>query len=217
MPLPGTGQEGEKIKQILQSKKMTVQTFNTEGATEQCIKSQNSPSILHIATHGFFLPIEKMVKIKSHEDVMITYNPMFRSGLYLAGATHPEAGKNKDDGILTAFEIQNMNLENTELVVLSACETGLGETSLAGGFTQLVTNGEGVFGLQRAFRVAGAKSIIMSLWKVNDEATQLLMTKFYENWQVKGMEKRTAFYLAQQELRKEYKEPYYWAAFVMFE
>lgn len=215
--LPGTKEEGEKIKQVLQSKNVNVQVYEAEKATEENIKSQNSPSILHIATHGFFLPAQKAQKLTNRIDAEVTHNPMLRSGLYFAGATHPEAGKNnKDNGVLTAFEIQNMNLDNTELVVLSACETGLGETSVVGTFTNLIADGEGVFGLQRAFRIAGAKSLIMSLWKVSDQATNLLMQTFYTELAKTGNVK-SSFLTAQNTLRKipEFSHPYFWAAFVL--
>ena len=169
-------------------------------ATEEYMKSIKNPRILHIATHGYF----------KKEKYQTSTQAMLNAGLLFAGAADYDRMEirpfEKEDGKLTAFEVMNMELDSTELVVLSACETGLGQASK-----------EGVYGLQRAFKVAGAKYIIMSLWKVSDDATQLLMTKFYENWQKKGMDKRKAFETAQKEIRKQYKEPYYWGAFVMIE
>jgi CHAT domain-containing protein len=109
-----------------------------------------------------------------------------------------------NNGILTAYEAMNLNLDQTDLVVLSACETGLGELQA----------GEGVYGLQRAFLVAGARTIIMSLFKVSDEATQQLMIKFYRKWIETG-NKKQSFIDAKKEIRNEYRDPIYWGPFVM--
>ncbi len=164
------------------------------------------PNVLHIATHGFFQgDVEGEIKYNT--------NPLYRSGILLSGAAETLESKpdlrgnvqtGKEDGILTAFEALNLNIDNTDLVVLSACETGLGE----------IRNGEGVFGLQRAFKLAGARTILMSLWKVNDQTTQELMVSFYENW-LGGMSKRAAFDKAQTQLKTNYPHPYYWGAFVL--
>ena len=135
-------------------------------------------------------------------------NPLLRTGLLLTGAgdllTKTEYNYNEEDGILTAYEAMNMNLDQTDLVVLSACETGLGETKV----------GEGVYGLQRAFMVAGAKTLIMSMFKVDDTATQKLMVNFYQKWLATG-NKRKSFVEAKKELRNEYSDPIYWGAFIM--
>ena len=203
--LPATKEEVDKIAGIFKTNGWQVQNYTGNSALEENIKEASKPAVLHIATHGFFQP-----------DSTPGSNPLLRSGLMLAGAgtTLKGAGqKDKEDGILTAYEAMNLNLDNTDLVVLSACETGLGE----------IKNGEGVYGLQRAFKVAGAKTLIMSLWKVNDEATQELMVRFYKNWlsPAKGGVNstagglRSAFLAAQKELKAKYPDPYYWGAFVM--
>ncbi len=194
-------------------------------ATEESFKAIGtngaSPRILHVATHGFFFPdlgplpaspsrggeqaVEKVFKVSD--------NPMIRSGLVLAGGNHAwKTGKplrpDLEDGILTAYEISQMNLANTELVVLSACETGLGD---------LVGN-EGVYGLQRAFKIAGARYLIMSLWQVPDFQTQVFMTTFYKHWLDNKMDIPEAFRATQAELQAKYKgEAFKWAGFVLVE
>jgi CHAT domain-containing protein len=142
----------------------------------------------------------------------ISEHPMIRSGLILAGAQQAwstgKAPENREDGILTAYEISQMNLSNTELVVLSACETGLGD----------IEGNEGVYGLQRAFKIAGAKYLLMSLWKVNDQSTHELMTDFYQQWLEKGLSIPAAFRTAQSNMQKKYPDaPYHWAGFVLVE
>ena len=122
-------------------------------------------------------------------------------------ALDPQRSKNipdgVDDGVLTAKEISRLDFRGLDLVVLSACQTGLGEVS-----------GEGVFGLQRGFKKAGAQTIVMSLWEVSDESTQLLMTEFFKNLTA-GQPKRAAFLAAQNVVRQKYPNPLHWAAFVM--
>lgn len=138
---------------------------------------------------------------------------MLRSGLYFAGANRTLAGAaptDLEDGVMTAFEATGLNLQGTELVVLSACQTGLGH----------IRSGEGVFGLQRAMQEAGADAVLMSMWSIPDEETQELITKFYAKW-LSGKSKHEALHEAQLELRKETiakwgdDRPYYWAAFVL--
>ena len=213
--LPGTREEVNTISQLLSGHGYTTTTLLQEHALEEAVKAVSSPTVLHIATHGFFSEDVELEKDRSFtmgmERTKAVENPLLRSGLLLAGADRAKSDTyvpqgNMDNGILTAYEVQNIRLSNTELVVLSACETGLGE----------VKNGEGVYGLQRAFRAAGAQTLIMSLWKVGDTATQLLMSSFYESW-LGGMSKRDAFKAAQESLRKnpQYRHPYYWGGFVM--
>jgi CHAT domain-containing protein/ankyrin repeat protein len=216
--LPGTEKEVEGIAKVLTEYDWQVRKKMGESATEQAIKQamEENWEILHIATHGFFIgettpdtseiptserafkPIKQIRTIKG-------LDPMLQSGVILAGVNNFNPNKlNSEDGILTAYEAMNLDLSGTELVVLSACETGLGE----------IQNGEGVYGLQRALKVAGAKAIVISLWKVSDDATQLLMNEFYTNWLKLG-NKRRAFEQAQQTVKLKYPEPYFWSAFVM--
>ncbi len=203
--LPGTKKEVENVFGLFNQKKLKVNLLLAENATEEAVKNLKSPTILHVATHGFFIPEIKDSEVQDMQTAMnrnLLKNPFLRSGLLLAGCQKPNP--DKEDGILTAEEVMNLTLDNTELVVLSACETGLGD----------IQAGEGVFGLQRAFQQAGAKSVLMSLWQVDDEATQTLMTEFYTAL-LKGQSKRQAFKTAQMNLKKRFPEPYYWGAFVM--
>lgn len=209
--LPGTESEVNNIKKILTNSQVQNTVLIGKLATEAAVKNVASPSILHIATHGYFLADLSEVEVNKVLGVDVTVakqNPLLRSGVLLADCEnvfdenyHPSTG---DNGILTAYEALSLNLDKTDLVVLSACETGLGS----------VKQGEGVFGLQRSFLIAGAKSIIMSLWSVSDAATMELMTLFYNNYSKSGS-KELAFAEAQKQLKTKYKEPFFWAAFVM--
>jgi CHAT domain-containing protein len=215
--LQGTEEEVIEVEDIL--RKSNVPNIKLMGisANEESFKnlSGQSPELLHIATHGFFLADEKSIRETGFMQIINnqnnTYiNPLLRSGLLFAGANR--AWKNEDvilgieDGILTAEEIAYLNLSKTNLVVLSACETGLGE----------VQNSEGVFGLQRAFKLAGVKTLVMALWKVDDVATSEFMIAFYQSL-LSGKTKQEAFKIAQQQIREKYKSPYYWAGFVMMD
>lgn len=194
--LEGTEKEVKEIAATLKKYALETEVLTAEQANESALKKIRNPFILHLATHGFFIP-------PSDEQSQSVYlEAMLQSGIILASANHP--APDQEDGILTAYESMNLDLDSTQLVVLSACETGLGT----------IEAGEGVYGLQRTLKVAGAQTILMSLWKVDDLATQELMLLFYQKWlQSKSM--RTAFRWAQQELRKKYLHPYYWGAFVM--
>ncbi len=210
--LPGTKEEVEKINQILKHKNWKTKTYFSDEASEQNLKSVSQPPVLHIATHGFFLPDVKKTdeKIFGVDPEKAKENPLLRSGLMFTGADNtiqqignPE-NQSSDDGILNAYEAMLLNLTNTELIVLSACETGLGE----------IVNGEGVYGLQRAFQIAGTKTIMMSLWQVSDEVTQKLMTKFYD-YLLESKDKIYAFNKAQMEIKEDYPAPFYWGAFIL--
>ncbi len=203
------GQAGIKA-QVVKGQQATEESFKQIGQTGP------SPRILHISTHGFFFtdPASKSEtrNLQSEEPVFkLSDHPMIRSGLILAGANHAwKTGSplgNREDGILTAYEISQLDLRNTELVVLSACETGLGH----------IQGNEGVYGLQRAFKIAGAKTLVMSLWQVPDYQTQELMTVFYQKWLSGKMPVRQALQAAQKEMRDKGYEPYYWAGFVVVE
>ncbi|MCE7863191.1 MAG: CHAT domain-containing protein [Bacteroidetes bacterium CHB5] len=208
--LPGTKVEIDEINKILGTGGFKVTKREQREANEAALKAVAAPTLMHIATHGYFLADSDL---KSGDAMGIDAenaknNPLLRSGLILAGTQARDNNavdlQSNDNGILTAYEAMNLSLEGTDLIILSACETGLGD----------VRAGEGVYGLQRAFLVAGANALIMSLWKVDDAATQQLMTHFYSIWTKTG-NKQQAFKQAQLRLMTKYKDPYYWGAFVM--
>jgi CHAT domain-containing protein len=219
--LPGTLIEGQQIKQLFTQKKSqsSVKLFLKKQATELKILNLTSPKILHIATHGFFL--EDIVKddkalergLVKRSGLTVTplfiQNPLARSGLAFSGANSGIIGNTRadnTDGILTALEALNLNLDGTDLVVLSACETGLGNIKI----------GEGVYSLNRSFQEAGAKMVLSTLWSVADEATGIFMTKFYDRF-LDGKSAQKAIQETQNEFRhdKKYSHPFYWAGFVV--
>ncbi|MBI5856112.1 MAG: CHAT domain-containing protein [Sphingobacteriales bacterium] len=200
--LPGTEAEVLAIKKELDNYKVSNNHYLKAEATEDKLYKLHSPAILHIATHGYWSPAGD-----NATEGYRTFNAMANSGLLLSGVINYYSSPvypDTYDGILTAYEAQNLNLENTSLVVLSACETSLG----------FLDAGEGVYGLQRAFRAAGAKSIMTSLWKVDDNATKDFMIVFYEQY-LKTKDKPAAFSFAQKAIKEKYVHPYFWGAFVM--
>ncbi|MBK8489837.1 MAG: CHAT domain-containing protein [Saprospirales bacterium] len=222
--LKWTEKEVDKIATMLAIAGIETNTRKGYTATEESFKAIGrtgpSPRILHLATHGYFFADpqkrDKELRMEENELVFkISEHPMIRSGLLLAGGNYAwsrETGSKPiqpdiEDGILTAYEISQMNLSNTELVVLSACETGLGD----------IQGNEGVYGLQRAFTIAGAKYLIMSLWQVPDQETSVFMTTFYSHWITDKQSIPEAFRNTQQEMRERFINPYQWAGFVLLE
>ena len=219
--LPFSEVEATLLQHDLQEAGTPVRVLSGYAATEESFKAISRPSrrILHLATHGFFFPDPKKTvedggwQVDSEEPVFkLSDHPMIRSGLLLAGANYAwKSGQplqpGMEDGILTAYEISQMDLSNTELAVLSACETGLGD----------IAGNEGVYGLQRAFKIAGVRYLLMSLWKIPDLETQQLMTTFYRHWLKDGQPVPDAFRTTQQEMREKYKDPFLWAGFILVE
>jgi CHAT domain-containing protein/Flp pilus assembly protein TadD len=226
-PLPGTAGEAKLLQQLFALPAGQVATGPT--ATEARLKRVSGPSILHIATHGFFLTdppqadsagaaasqrgllVSRLRDVESDDGSFaanrrqgLGENPLLRSGLALAGANQRQS-EGGEDGILTAAEAAQLDLEGTQLVVLSACQTGTGD----------VVNGEGVYGLRRALVLAGAQSQLVSLWNVNDAATERLMGEYYRRLQ-KGEGRAQALRSAQDVIRANpaTAHPYYWAAFI---
>jgi len=214
--LPGTAAEAQELAPLLSN--ATILTGSQ--ATENALKQVNSPSILHVATHGFFLQDVPLVAPPSRGGIEVVpinnspsetktptpgslENPLLRSGLVLAGFNLRQSGN--EDGVLTALEAAGLDLIGTKLLVLSACQTGLGD----------VANGEGVYGLRRAFAIAGVESQVMSLWYVDDKGTKALMVNYYQRL-LKGEGRSEALRQTQLEMLQSQtlNHPYYWAAFI---
>ena len=213
-PLPGTAMEGAEVAAV------TGGLLLQKGeATANAVKSQRSPKILHLATHAYFLPDKESVQSSAPMGGMAPMggtsglkassmqgeSPLLRSGIVLAGANQPNQG-GSDDGYLTALEVAQLDWSGTDLVVISACESGRGE----------IRTGEGVYGLKRSIAVAGARSSLLSLWKVDDQATAAFMQSFYQRLK-EGKGKGKALTETQQEFRNHpiagLRHPYVWAAF----
>ncbi len=213
--LKWTERETSTISATLQDAGITTHSYSDQYGTEEVFKSlskkKSSPSMIHLATHGYFFPDPNTVDQTQGTEIAfeLSANPMIRSGLILAGGNYVWNGHQpftgREDGILTAYEISQMDLSNTQLVVLSACETGLGD----------IKGNEGVYGLQRAFKIAGVHFLIMSLWQVPDRETMQFMSTFYQHWLEEKMTIPEAFHKTQQEMRNRFFNPYSWAGFIL--
>ncbi len=211
--LPETREEADNIEKILMKYlNQAARNYQDKNALEEILFSMESPKLLHLATHGYFLKDEEAKEIlgggledQDTERVMGQgfENPMLRSGIVLAGA-NASLREGRDDGVVSAEKILGLKLKGTEMVVLSACETGVGD----------VRSGEGVFGLKRAFILSGAKTVVMSLWSVPSKETTELMTRFY-TLMSEGKTKAEALRQSKTEMMMKKKNPFYWGAFIM--
>lgn len=215
--LPYTEEEVDYITKSAQQKKYLIKTLKGVEANEESVKAlrgKNSPAVLHMATHGKFFPDPENVNpgksLSGGKTFAQSDNPLLRSMLLLAGANNAWSGKSVSgiqDGVLTAYEISNLYLPNTKLVVLSACETGLGD----------IQGSEGVYGLQRSFKMAGVKNLIMSLWSVPDNTTAEFMQVFYDHL-LQRKSVNESFVLTQKIMRNKYKaNPHKWAGIVLIQ
>ncbi|MEP6850063.1 MAG: CHAT domain-containing tetratricopeptide repeat protein [Acidobacteriota bacterium] len=201
-PLSGSAAEARAIQTLFPNSKLLTGT----AASETALKKAAAPSILHIATHGFFIDGEEAGASGTTRNASpgrLDENPLLRSGIALAGANRRSSGA--DDGILTALEASGLDLWGTKLVVLSACDTGIGE----------VKTGEGVYGLRRSFVEAGAESLVMSLWPVSDTVTRDLMIEYYKNLK-QGFGRGESLRDVQLGMLKNSarRHPFYWASFI---
>lgn len=219
--LPGTRKEVSYIHDLLTRNQLQSSLYLAEKGNEESFKSLDGQAnhILHVATHGFFWSQVDAPSADYHLQTVLNskqqalaIDPLSRCGLLLAGANLSLSGRadqlpeGVQDGILTAKEISLLDLSHTQVAVLSACETAAGEVT-----------SEGVFGLQRGLKQAGVQTIIMSLWPVDDAATQLLMQHFYTIWIKNNTDKRQAFQMAQKTLKKQYPDPKFWAGFILLD
>jgi len=211
--LSGTKEEVDNIRTLLNINHISAFLFSDSSGVEDAFKrlqGDNSPDIIHISTHGFFYPKPGEDKVKNEmserlgkaNSFIASQNPLMRSGLIFAGANNKwkndtlKFPAGVDDGILTSYEVSGMNLSNTKLAVLSACQTGLGD----------IKGSEGVYGLRRAFKMAGVKYIMVSLWEVPDDPTTDFMVTFYNNW-LEHKDIETAFTITQSKMKTKYNDP----------
>jgi CHAT domain-containing protein len=219
--LPGNRKEVSYSHDLLTRNQLQSSLYLAEKGNEESFKSLDGQAnhILHVATHGFFWSQVDAPSADYHLQTVLNskqqalaIDPLSRCGLLLAGANLSLSGRadqlpeGVQDGILTAKEISLLDLSHTQVAVLSACETAAGEVT-----------SEGVFGLQRGLKQAGVQTIIMSLWPVDDAATQLLMQHFYTIWIKNNTDKRQAFQMAQKTLKKQYPDPKFWAGFILLD
>lgn len=224
--LPGTKKEVDSIETIILKSNYlyrSVKKYHGNNGTELSFRklSENAPQILHLSTHSYYIKpseaemkkymmteTEKLVQFNNFNNPdMIDYG-LNRTGLLLSGAKktlEQKAVNTTNDGILTAKEISEMDLNGTTLVVLSSCQSGLGTMTY-----------DGVSGLQRGFKIAGVDTIIMSLWNIDDFATSFMMIHFYQEFLRTGS-KYKAFRFAQSKVKEKYQNPYYWASFIMLD
>jgi CHAT domain-containing protein len=216
-PLPGAGAEARSVAKLLGDDAIL---YLGADAREAELKAVQSPRVLHLATHGFYFPDQEFnpsyPAAKLNQTTRPPYtkagnnweNPMVRCGIALAGANHAMQITNAlaEDGLLTGLEASLLDLQGTELVILSACDSGTGEVKI----------GEGMMSLRRAFLIAGAQTVLASHWNISDKATNQLMTEFMRRWQA-GESRAAAWREAQLSLlhSKDFSNPYFWAAFTL--
>ena len=207
--LPNSKEEVTAVAGILKDKNIDVTLLTGKEGTEEAFLAMNgdAPTLLLISTHGFYYTMDRAATVSYLDGYK---DAMSLSGLILAGANKAWCGEplpeGVQSGILTASKISRMDLEGNEIAVLSACQTGQGETT-----------SEGVYGLQRAFKKAGVKTILMTLWSVNDLSTKEFVTTFFQRLANNGWHKHEAFEYAKRTIREKYKNPYHWAPFIMLD